>query len=779
MHRPFLPVFVTWLSLLSGSSSCLGDVLPVGDAPLPVPAAHFPTPLHAVIWRNWFMVQPERIARAAGTDADKVRDIAEAMGLPREPEVSPQWKRRGYITIVRRNWHLVPYEQLLTLLDMSADELAFSLREDDGLYIKLGSHKPRCMPVRWVERTAEVRQREAEIRRVVAKYFPGPWWERREPPFAFVESLSRSSGNSNAPPAQSDALLHPRFIYSYFGTYGDPLIDETLDPYPDGLLEKLADSGANGVWLHVVLRSLAPGGPDFPEFGTGHETRLANLSKLVARAKRRGIRVYLYINEPRAMPRSFFEKRSDMAGVAEGDYLAMCTSDPRVRKWLGDSLAFVFHEVPDLGGVFTITASENLTSCASHGHQADCPRCKLRDPDDIIAEVNAAIEQGVHRGNPQAQVFVWDWGWHHHSDAATIIARLPKAVSLMSVSEWGLLIERGGVKTEVGEYSLSAVGPGPRALRHWKLAQDRGLATLAKVQLNNSWELSTVPSLPVLDLVAGHCENLAHEKVTGQMLSWSLGGYPSVNLRVAREFAEHPDARADDVLDRVAAEYYGPDYGPPMRRAWKGFSRAFSEYPFHIRGLYLGPQQLGPANLLWLTPTGNRATMTGFPFDDLASWRFPYPADVYAGQMQRVAKGFEEGCRLLTDADNALRQPRGEAPDARREEFLAHWTDDRRVAEAAWCHFASVANQACFVAARDQWLDARNAAGHDAARAQMLVLLDREIALSQDLLVAASRDSRIGFEASNQYFYVPGDLVEKVIDCEYLKERLATQTPVR
>ena len=29
-------------------------------------------------------------------------------------------------------------------------------------------------------------------------------------------------------------------------------------------------------------------------------------------------------------------------------------------------------------------------------------------------------------------------------------------------------------------------------------------------------------------------------------------------------------------------------------------------------------------------------------------------------------------------------------------------------------------------------------------------------------------DSRIGFEASNHYYYLPLDFVEKVINCEYI-----------
>ena len=73
--------------------------------------------------------------------------------------------------------------------------------------------------------------------------------------------------------------------------------------------------------------------------GKGHEQRLKNLRNLVGRAKRHGINVYLYINEPRSMPNEFFVQRPELAGVREGDYTAMCTRDPRVLAWLRDSLA--------------------------------------------------------------------------------------------------------------------------------------------------------------------------------------------------------------------------------------------------------------------------------------------------------------------------------------------------------------------------------------------------------------------------------------------------------
>lgn len=50
-------------------------------------------------------------------------------------------------TVIKRNWHLLPYGQLLTMLDMARAELAYSLVEDDFIFSKLGNTKPFCAPV--------------------------------------------------------------------------------------------------------------------------------------------------------------------------------------------------------------------------------------------------------------------------------------------------------------------------------------------------------------------------------------------------------------------------------------------------------------------------------------------------------------------------------------------------------------------------------------------------------------------------------------------------------
>ena len=66
---------------------------------------------------------------------------------------------------------------------------------------------------------------------------------------------------------------------------------------------------------------------------------------------------------------------------------------------------------PSLGGVFTITMSENFTHCYSKFHPETCPRCSKRNSWDVVGEVMEAIRSGVRRSSKTAEVINWDWGW--------------------------------------------------------------------------------------------------------------------------------------------------------------------------------------------------------------------------------------------------------------------------------------------------------------------------------------------------------------------------------
>lgn len=740
------------------ATSTVADTLPAVSDRLPVPAPHLPTTVHAFVWRNWETIALERMAEVLGTDAGSVRAMGESMGLPPHVAMNDQQRQRSYISVIRRNWHLLPYEQLLTLLGWDAERLAYTLKEDDFLEVKVGT-KPNCPPLRYVQPDDAVKRRCAEIKRLVESQFGEALGKPGEPRFAFVDRLAAPAPGS-PPAAPGGGGESIRFLYSYFAVYGDPLLNPELDPYPEGLLERLAARGVNGVWLHTLLRQLAPS-KTFPEFGEGHETRLANLRKLVDRAAKHGIKIYLYMNEPRAMPASFFANRPQMKGIEELGHYAMCTSAPEVRQWMTDALRYVFEQVPGLGGVFTITASENLTNCYSRGKVEQCPRCSKRAAVEVLAEVHEAIAAGVHQGNPDAKVIIWDWGWHG-SWVEGLIKRLPQDVYLMSVSEWSKPIHRGGVSTAIGEYSISAVGPGPRATRHWALARERGLKTMAKVQVNCTWELSAVPCLPVMNLIAQHCDNLNRAGIDGMMLSWTLGGYPSANLELVSRLSARPAPSIEEALRGLASSRYGGEAVPHALQAWSAFSSAFEEYPFHVGFVYGGPAQVGPANLLYVEPTGYPATMVGFPFDDVKGWSAVYPPEVTAGQFEKIAGGWQGGLDALGSVMDHADTPTGKA----------NAEEDRRVAEAAWLHFRSVANQIRFTLARDGLQSSgASGGGQDAHRQAIQKAAREEMKIARRLFDLTREDSRIGFEASNHYYYFPLDLVEKVVNCEHVLDR--------
>ncbi len=319
--RPFIRAVLIGAILLCSIHDGLGSevALPHGRAPAALVARYFPDRIHEFVWRNWNLVEPAKLAKVVGASTRDITSIAESMGLPSATDVPKEMYSRGYITLIRRNWHLLPYDQLLEILEMTPEQLDFALREDDFLWSKLGSLKPKCERLVYSAPDEAARRRATEIKRIVEEEFGAEIRRPAEPRFHFVQQLSTPAVPASSParPVSDDEQqLSLRYIYSYFAVYGDPLLNPELDPYPDGLLQRLSALGINGVWLHVVLRDLAPGGTEFPEFGAGHERRLASLRALVDRAAKYGVRVYLYMNEPRAMPPAFFKVkgRAEMAG---------------------------------------------------------------------------------------------------------------------------------------------------------------------------------------------------------------------------------------------------------------------------------------------------------------------------------------------------------------------------------------------------------------------------------------------------------------------------------
>ncbi|MGL6193476.1 MAG: hypothetical protein ACRC2T_01485, partial [Thermoguttaceae bacterium] len=202
---------------------------------------------------------------------------------------------------------------------------------------------------------------------------------------------------------------------------------------------------------------------------------------------------------------------------------------------------------------------------------------------------------------------------------------------------------------------------------------------------------------------------------------------------------------------------------PFARLAWKEFSEAFEEYPYGS-GLYTAPTQIGPANPFYEKPTGYAPTMVGMPYDGVNNWCGPYTPEIYASQMEKIANGWKKG---ITQLEKAL-------PFVPKER-KADVTLDLRCAKAGALTFGSVARQCRFILLRDEFgaipESEKQSEKANIIRKKIRTLIEEEITDSIELFKISRDDSRIGFEASNHYFYVPFDLVEKVINCRAILEK--------
>ena len=91
---------------------------------------------------------------------------------------------------------------------------------------------------------------------------------------------------------------------------------------------------------------------------------------------------------------------------------------------------------------------------------------------------------------------------------------------------------------------------------------------------------------------------------------------------------------------------------------------------------------------------------------------------------------------------------------------------------AAYLHFVSTVDQCRFVMARERREAAKTEAERAAATEEMRSICRREIATAKALLPLVQADSRIGYECSNHYFYIPQDVREKLLSCHAILDAL-------
>lgn len=557
-------------------------------------------------------------------------------------------------------------------------------------------------------------------------------------------------------------MLDLRIFRSFHARYYEDDILYGPKAYPDAYFAQLVEHGFNAVWMRGILRDLAAT-DIFPTLGTEIAAHQDALATVVERAKRQGVQVILYLNEPLCLPRDnpFWAEHPEVRGEPGHSGMdewpetyAFCTSTPEMRAWLYQVTHNLFRDVPDLGGWFAITAGEHHTHCYSYifdvpGGRLECPRCTNRSATDVATEVITAMHHGTKAASPSAHTIAWNWAWtvYEPDPQPSLLAGLPKDLTLLL--DW----ERGGYRTMpngkqnfVDEYSLMYVGPSERFRMLHEAAQQHGLSVMAKLQVGTTHELSTIPNLPLIDHLYEKLVSAEQLGLTGFLATWNFGNDFSLNTAAIGRFVRKPERPSPQVfVAKLAEEYFGIPNGDGVARAVAQFSQAMEYYPFDVPLIYFGPANYAAAYPLTLEP------LTGTPMG--WSWMMYERGDTAPTSEQFT---LEEVIDLLANLIAEWDKGFTLYVDALAGSTNAHTTTELRVAQAISHMYRSTMNvYKTYLLRRDRPAD---------MEAQYRPILEDEIANLEALLPLTEADSRIGFHAECQGQMVSPELIRVKLD---------------
>jgi hypothetical protein len=519
-------------------------------------------------------------------------------------------------------------------------------------------------------------------------------------------------------------------------------LEDDREYYPDEYLNRLAHCGINGIWVAGLLRRMLAS-KVLPELGPP-EHRLDVLARLVERAKRYGIKVWLFCMEPRTVEpdHPVLKAHPEVYGAIEEKVhasVSLCTSTPIVQEYIRESMCELFSAVPELGGVINLFCGERTMTCwMSPERAATCPRCSKRSQAEVLAEDLNCFMEGIREAGSRADLVAWQCG--PSGSFEKISEKLHPDVVWMGLFEHGARKMVDGKKVQANEYSLSCVGPSESYAQTAEEMEKHGRRAWAKLQLGVTYELATQPYIPIPGTVYDKFEAMQKAGVSGSMVSWIIGGFPGPMLKAAGEASLSPLPKREDFLQRLASLYATPSAASSLVGAWEKFGQSFGRYLCAPPVFYYGPIPRCPGYKLHLEKEKQPARnhnwgLTHFrdvqPFPDSTSlWTGPYTPEEVMVSFREMARIWQGGLDILA-----------ELPD----------TDDLReqlaVAAAIRLQFLSAANVYEFYLLREGLKEEKDAAAQaDIVKRLMEVTAD-DTALAQEMLELLPVHPGIGFHS--------------------------------
>ena len=540
--------------------------------------------------------------------------------------------------------------------------------------------------------------------------------------------------------------------------FRDELLDD-VDYYPEPYLNRLAHEGVNGLWLTVEFLDLAE--TSFAPRDPNALKKLEKLRRTVARCRKYGIKTWLFSIEPHRMEKGtrgeeLLRRHPELAGVTRGNLTVTCTATEAGRRYLEESLACIFREVPGLGGLVNISHGERPTTCLSflppvEGGKTGCPRCDALPPWQVHVNTMTAMLKGMRQSNPEAEIISWFYQPQVRPDRAPWVyeaaRHVPEGVTFLYNFESGALKEQLGRLRTGGDYWLSFTGPATAFERVAEAARGAGSALGAKIQVGCSHECATVPFVPVPGLLYRKYRAMKAAGVSSVMQCWYFGNYPGIMNKAAGELSFDTFEEDENAfLERLARPDWGAD-APQVAKLWRDLSDAYANYPLSNDMQYYGPFHAGVAWPLLaevnLKPLGRTWKPLDAPSGDtIGECLENHTLDEATALADRMAAGVRQTTPDGVDLYQALAK-RHAANPARRL--------DAGVMNALALLFESGRNIFHFYRARSHALalsrDGGDTKGARAAVAEMKALVRREQAIAAEMKELAAADSRLGFHS--------------------------------
>jgi hypothetical protein len=554
----------------------------------------------------------------------------------------------------------------------------------------------------------------------------------------------------------------------------DDLKDETITAnsvYTDEELKGIAYSGFNAIWVHGLLRHIVKS-DIFEEFGKNALLHQSNMNELIERAAKYGIKVFLYMQPPRAINKNapFWKAHPDVAGSMEdvktndgtiGTYISLCSSCDKVKKHLKVSARELALTMPNMGGVILITASEYPSHCWGRGgfkvvetgnlemRKINCPSCIDRNPIDVVNEIIHLVHSGIREVSTDMETIFWNWGWsaYEKDPSPTIINNLPHDGILMAG------FERGGEKMILGrkrvidEYSLSYSGPSERFENVLKTAKKKKLRVMGKLQIGTTHELATTPNLPLIGNLYDKAKAMKLNEISCFMGCWNFGNMITANTTSFNYFLNKnvlKDKKTE--LKNFAEEYFPGCDSKETAEAWLKFSEAMDNYPFSIPFLYTSPinytlaypLEPGPPDDI---PCGRSWLMDKIRGSNLDNSLVQFTLEEIINGFEKVHEIWKEGVELF-------------------EEALANsknkYAKDELSVVRACCHiFRSARNVYKVYKLRKNWADDKFYS--------YLEIIEDEIENLRKVLPLLKKDRRLGFHVEAfGYMFDASSVKEKI-----------------